>query len=432
MLYPNLSVNEKNHLCISGFDTKELAETYGTPLMVMDENVLRNRCRTFVSSVKEYFPEESGVLFASKALCIKAMYRIIAEEGLQGADVVSCGELFTAVSAGFPAEKLFFHGNNKTDADVAFAMDKGIGYFVCDNVYELDAIQEEAEKRGITQKILIRVTPGIDPHTHVKINTGCIDSKFGAAIETGQAEELIKLALSKKNVSLRGFHCHIGSQMFDPQPYRDALVMMMEFIADIKAGTGYEASILDMGGGFGVPYVESDPVIDYAGQLKIIGALAKDTAARLGLTCPAIMMEPGRSIVADAGTTIYHVGGTKHIPGFRNYVSVNGGMADNPRYTLYGSAYTVLAADRMDEKGKMNCSVVGCCCESGDILQENVYLPEMKKGDLIAVLTTGAYNYSMASNYNRIPRPAIVLVGENGSKVAVARESYEDLIRNDV
>ncbi len=431
MLYPNLSVNEQNHLCISGYDTKDLAAEYGTPLMVLDENVLRERCRTFSKAVADYFPEGSGVLFASKALCIKAMYRIIKDEGFYGADVVSSGELYTAIAAGFPTEKLFFHGNNKTDDDVRFAIESGVGYFVCDNVYELEAIDEEACRHGIIQKILIRVTPGIDPHTHVKINTGCVDSKFGVAIETGQAEELIKLALTKKNISLCGFHCHIGSQMFDPRPYRDALVMMMEFAANIKAKTGYSAGILDMGGGFGVPYTADDPKIDYTEQLKILGSLAKETSERIGLK-PAIMMEPGRSIVADAGTTVYHVGGIKHIPGFRNYVSVNGGMADNPRYTLYGSAYTVLAADRMNEPGKMTCSVVGCCCESGDILQENVYLPEMKKGDLLAVLTTGAYNYSMASNYNRLPRPAIVLVGKDGAKIAVKRESYEDLIRNDI
>lgn len=431
MLYENLSVNQAGHLCFAGFDTTQLAQQFGTALMLMDEQAIRSRCRTYLTAMAEALPAGSKPLYASKALSFKGIYQIMKEEGM-GIDVVSSGELNTAVQAGFPMENAFFHGNGKTDFDIRFAMEHGLGYFVCDNADELAAIDAEAARQGIRQKILLRLTPGIDPHTHAKINTGRIDSKFGAAIETGQAEALILNALSLENVELCGYHCHIGSQIFDHDPFCDAAVLMLQFMAEIKARHGYMPQYLNLGGGMGVPYTADDPAIDYSANIHRIGRLIQDTCAQLGLEAPAILMEPGRSIVADAGITLYTVTSIKKIPGFKNYAAINGGMTDNPRYTLYQSAYTVLPADRMNDKADFVCTIAGCCCESGDLIQENVTLPEPKRGDLLAVLTTGAYNYSMASNYNRVPRPPIVMIGADGPYVAVRRETLDDLTNYDL
>lgn len=431
MIYQNLTINAQGHLAFSGYDTVQLAQEYGTPLMLMDEAVIRNRCREYKDAMARYLPAGSHPLYASKALSIKRMYELMAEENM-GIDVVSSGELYTAVCAGFPMEKAFFHGNSKTDADIRFAIEHGIGYFVCDNADELDAIDREAAKRGICQKILLRLSPGIDPHTHEKINTGRVDCKFGAAIVTGQAEELTLQALKKENVCLEGFHCHVGSQIFDHTPFYDAAVIMLEFIAKMRSSHGFTARILNLGGGMGVPYTAQDATIDYSKNIRKIGELINEICSRLELEPPIILMEPGRSIVADAGITLYTVSAVKDIPGFRTYVSVDGGMADNPRYTLYQSDYTILPANRMNDANEITCTVAGCCCESGDILQENVPLPRSVRGDLLAVLTTGAYNYSMASNYNRIPRPPIVMLGKDGPYTAVRRETYEDLLSYDL
>lgn len=431
MLYKNLAINEKGHLTFAGFDTTELANHYGTALMVMDEEVIRSRCREYKAAMGAYLPAGSRPLYASKALSIKRLYEIMAEEDM-GVDVVSTGELYTAVRAGFPMENAYFHGNSKTDADISFAMENGIGYFVCDNADELDAIDAEAGRRGIRQKMILRVSPGIDPHTHEKINTGRVDSKFGAAIETGQAEELTLRALSKENVELCGYHCHIGSQIFEHTPFCDAAIMMLEFVAQIKEKHGYSAAVVNLGGGMAVPYTVQDAAIDYTKNIRSIGELIAETCEKLGLEAPAILMEPGRSIVADAGITLYSVASIKQIPGFKNYVAIDGGMTDNPRYTLYQAAYTVLPASRMHDEADFVCTIAGCCCESGDLIQEDVKLPKPNRGDLLAVLTTGAYNYSMASNYNRIPRPPIVMVGENGPYLAVRRERLEDLIGYDL
>ena len=427
MLYDNLNVNGSGHLTIAGYDTVDLAAQYGTPLMVLDEAMVRDRCRLYCQAMAESFPAGSMPLYASKALSFKRIYEVAAQEGM-GIDVVSSGELYTAWKAGFPMERAYFHGNNKTDFDISFAMEHGVGCFVCDNLGELAAIDAEAGRRGIRQKVLLRLTPGIDPHTHEKINTGRIDSKFGAAIETGQAEELVVNALSRLNVELIGYHCHIGSQIFDHAPFCDAAVLMLQFLADMKARHGFSAPVLNLGGGMAVPYTAADPAIDYAANIRHIGALVAETCRNLQVDEPVILMEPGRSLVADACTTLYTVGGTKVIPGFKNYVSVDGGMTDNPRYALYQSAYTVELANRMDDPKDFHCTVAGRCCESGDLIQEGVDLPTPHRGDLLAVMTTGAYNYSMASNYNRIPRPAIVMIGENGPYVAVRRESLDDLL----
>ena len=431
MIYKNLAVNPAGHLTVAGHDTTALARQYGTPLMIMDEAVIRNRCREYVKAMADFLPAGSKPLYASKALSLKRIYEIMREEGM-GVDVVSSGELYTAVKAGFPMENAYFHGNSKTDRDIRFAMDNGIGYFVCDSMDELNAINSEAASRKIRQKVLLRLTPGIDPHTHEKINTGRIDCKFGAAIETGQAEELILHALSLENIELLGYHCHIGSQIFDHTPFCDAAILMLEFMAQIKEKHGFSAPVLNLGGGMGVPYTQADGTIDYTANIRSIGKLIDEVCQRLKLTPPAILMEPGRSIVADAGVTLYSVTTVKQIPGFKNYAAVDGGMADNPRFALYQASYTVLPASRMSDERDFVCTIAGCCCESGDLIQENVALPKPNRGDLLAVLTTGAYNYSMASNYNRIPRPPVVMLTADNSYVAVRRESYDDLIGNDL
>jgi diaminopimelate decarboxylase len=431
MICDNLSVNEQGHLLFAGRDVTELATKYGTPLYLLDENKIREKCRIYSESMKESFGEEALPLYAGKALCIKDIYRIMREEGM-GIDVVSSGEIFTARAGGFPLERAYFHGNNKTDADVAYAMDCGVGYFVCDNEEELLAIEREASARGITQRILIRVAPGIDPHTHKAISTGSVDSKFGAAIETGQAEQLTALALAQPHVSLEGYHCHIGSQIFETEPFVDAADIMLNFMADMRARLGFVARELNLGGGMGVPYLEEHPRIDYAQNIAIIARQMKKACAALDFPLPRVRMEPGRSIVADAGLTLYTVGTLKSIPGFRNYVSIDGGMPDNPRYALYESPYTVVMANRMNDAKDTVCTIAGRCCESGDLIQEGVSLPLPVRGDVLAVLTTGAYNYAMASNYNRIPRPAMVRLCDGEDTLILRRETFEDLIKNEL
>ena len=433
MICNNLSVNGEGHLTLGGVDTVTLAQKYGTPLYVMDEDRIRERCRTYKSAMARAFGDKSYPLYASKAASFKQMYRIIMEEGL-GTDLVSSGELYTAASVGFPLERAYFHSNNKTDADIAYAIDSGVGYFVVDNVEELDAIDRIALQKNVKQKILLRLTPGIDPHTYEAVATGKVDSKFGSAIETGQAEQIAKYATSLGNVELYGFHCHVGSQVFDSDVFLRASEIMLDFIALMSKKYGFITRELDLGGGYGVRYRESDPEIDIAANIESVGAHVKAYCQKIGIDMPEIRMEPGRSIVADSGLTIYTAGTVKRIPGYKNYVSVDGGMADNPRYALYRSSYTICLANRMNSTAPtFNCTLAGRCCESGDLLQENVTLPaDIVRGDMIAVLTTGAYNYSMASNYNRLPKPPIVMISGGRDYVAVKRESLEDVCKNDI
>ena len=431
MLYPNLAVGENGRLFFAGHDTVELARSYGTPLVVMDESLIRSRCRTYKAALAEDLPAGSRPLYASKAFCCRRMCAIAQEEGL-GLDVVSPGELYTALLAGFPAEDIFFHGNNKTDADIRYAIESRIGYIVCDNRYELAAIENEAAALGVRQKILLRITPGIDPHTHEKINTGRVDSKFGSAIDTGDADVITGEALKAPHVDLRGFHCHVGSQLFDCSPLCDAAEIMVAFLRAMRDRYGYDCEILNLGSGFGVRYEESDPVIDYAAETHRVTARIRAACAEQNISVPVVLLEPGRSIVADAGITLYTVGGIKHIPGLRNFVSVDGGMTDNPRFTLYQAVHGVLDASHADAKPSGYYTVAGRCCESGDRLAEGAPLPRMERGDVLAMLTTGAYTYSMASNYNRVARPAVVFLGEQGPYIAVRRETFQDLTACDV
>ena len=431
LICENIS-EEGGVLHFAGQNTLELAEKYGTPVYLMDEDRIRDRCRTYVGAMKAALGEKGHVLYASKAASYKRMYEIMEEEGM-GIDVVSSGEICTALRAGFPLEKAFFHSNNKTDADIEYAIANAIGYFVVDNAEELYAIDRIAGNRGVVQPVILRLTPGIDPHTYEEVATGKVDSKFGTAIETGQAEQITKLALTFRHIRLAGFHCHVGSQVFDSDVYIATVEIMLDYIAHVKALLGFETEILDLGGGYGVRYTDDQPHIDIAANIHMVAQALEKKAAALGIRLPHIYMEPGRSIVADAGMTLYTVGTVKRITGYKNYVSVDGGMTDNPRFVLYGAPYTVVPAGKMPEKREMVCDVVGRCCESGDVIQENVRMPEsIRRGDIIACLTTGAYHYSMASNYNRIPRPPVVMLRNGESYIAVRRETPEDLVALDV
>ncbi len=431
MLHQNLSINEKGHLTINGHDTVELAKEYGTPCYIMDEDMIRFNCRMYKEALEENFGIGSMPLYASKAFSCKKIYEIAKEEGI-GCDVVSGGELYTAYKAGFPMENVFFHGNNKTDADIKLALDCKIGYFVVDNNEELLALNEQAKERNIKQKILLRITPGIDPHTHKAIVTGSVDSKFGSAIETNQAMAIVKFALEQSNLELCGVHCHIGSQIFDCEPFTDAAEIMIDFICQIKKETGAEMKILNLGGGMGVRYIEDDPIIDYKENINKIAEKIKAYAEKHSVKLPIILMEPGRSLVAAAGLTLYTVGSVKEITGFKNYVSIDGGMPDNPRYALYQSLYTSVVANKADKKADYTCTIAGRCCESGDLIAENTKIVRPERNDVLAVLCTGAYNYSMSSHYNRLPKPPVVMVSKDKKYIAVARESYDDLIRNDL
>ncbi len=431
MLSSNITIGANGHLYFGGQDTVAMAREYGTPLYLMDEVRIRQNMRMYIDAFRTHFGGDCQPLYASKANSFKRIYEIAREEGM-GIDVVSSGEIYTAMKAGFPLEKAYFHSNNKTDWDIAFAMDNGVGFFVVDNREELDAINDIAGQKGLKQPILLRLTPGVDPHTYEAISTGKVDSKFGTAIETGQALEMVRYTLGLAHIDLRGFHCHVGSQVFGEDIYERASDIMLTFMAQCRDEFGVSLEQLDMGGGYGVRYMDGDDQVDIPAAIGRVAAHMKAKCAQLGMDLPKISMEPGRSIVGDAGMTLYSVGTIKKITGYKNYVSVDGGMTDNPRYALYGSKYTVYLASRPGDPCDLVADVVGRCCESGDIVQPNVSLPEPKRGEILAVCTTGAYNYSMASNYNKVNRPATVMVTPETSYVAVRRESLEDLVRNDV
>ncbi len=427
----SLSVNEKGHLTIGGVDTVYLAEKYGTPLYVMDEASIRGALRDYKKSIDENYENGGMVAFASKACAFKAIYEIVKEEGC-GADVVSGGELYTAIQAGFPPERLYFHGNFKTEDELAMALDYGVGRIIVDNGEELEALSAMAKARNVTANIYLRITPGVDAHTHSFIMTGQNDSKFGFTLETGEALQAAKKAAAMPNIALKGMHCHIGSQIFDEAPFAHTAELMIGFLAQVRDETGLTLTELNMGGGFGSRYVESDVVLPYGEYMRRIAGAMKEVAAKLSFPLPYIVIEPGRSIVGNAGITLYTVGSVKHIPGIRTFVIVDGGMTDNPRYALYQSKYTAVVANKANLPADQVVTIAGRCCESGDLIQEHTKLQPCQRGDIVAVMTTGAYNYSMSSNYNRIPRPAIVMIKDGTDRVVVKAETYADVMRNDL
>lgn len=427
----NLNVNEKGHLTIAGIDTINIAKEYGTPLYVMDEDLIREHCRSFKNSIEKYYNGKGMACYASKAFSCKAMCKIIKEEGI-GLDVVSEGELYTADSVAFPMEKICFHGNNKTDNELKLAVEKKVGRIIVDNVFELERLDKIAAAFNTKANIMFRIKPGIDAHTHDFVKTGQIDSKFGVALENGEAFEIVEKAISLNNVNLIGLHCHIGSQIFDIDPFVHAAEVMIELIEKIKNELNYEIKELNLGGGFGIKYTEEDTPVEYDKYMEKVSERVKTLCKEKSLELPFILIEPGRSIVAPAGITLYTLGSVKKIPNIRTYISVDGGMCDNPRYALYKSKYDVVVANKASEPQSETVTIAGKCCESGDLIGENVNIQNAEAGDIIAVLATGAYNYSMSSNYNRIPKPAVVMIKDNKTRVVVKRETLEDIIRNDL
>ena len=427
----NLNVNENGNLTIGGVDTTVLAQQYGTPLYVFDENKIRESCRRFKESMERCYGGNGMVCYASKAFSCMEMCRVIKDEGL-GLDVVSGGELYTALKAGFDASKIGFHGNNKTDEELEYAVSSDIGHIIVDNFSELARLEKIAGRLGKKPHIMFRIKPGIDAHTHDFVKTGQIDSKFGFALETGEAFEAVKEALSCENLDFMGVHCHIGSQIFDIDPFEEAARVMIEFIAKIKNELNHEVRELNLGGGFGIKYLNEHDPAPYETYMERISKVVKNSCEELGINQPAILIEPGRSIAAPAGITLYTVGARKEIPGIRTYVSIDGGMCDNPRYILYQSEYEAIVANKASQERDENVTIAGKCCESGDLIGENMPLQHAESGDIIAVLATGAYNYSMSSNYNRIPKPAVVFVKDGESRIVVKRETFEDIIRNDI
>ena len=427
----HLEVNEQGHLVIGGCDTTELAKTYGTPLYVMDEVSIRENIRMYRDAMERHYEGKGMVLYASKAFCTTAICRIAHQEGI-GLDVVSGGEIHTALAAGFPMEKVWFHGNNKTPEELTLALSCGVGRIVVDNLEELALLDRLAAAQGRNIDISVRVKPGVDAHTHEFIQTGSIDSKFGVALENGEALRFAQKTLEMPHITLTGLHCHIGSQIFDLAPFELTAEVMLGFAASLRDLYGIEISELNLGGGFGIKYTESDDPVEYDRYIQSVSLVVNRVCQEKGLTRPRMLMEPGRSIVAPAGITLYTVGNVKEIADVRTYVAVDGGMFDNPRYALYQSKYTFHLANRMHAENAALVTVAGKCCESGDLLGKDVPLPDARPGDLLAVMATGAYNYSMAMNYNRNVRPAVVLVRDGRHRIIVKRETYADVIRNDV
>jgi len=429
-LHGTSRINDKGHLEIGGCDAVELAKQYGTPLYVMDEALIRQRCREFMQAFRET-GLRFQVAYASKAFCVMAMCRIAEEEGLS-LDVVSDGELYTALQAGYPPERIHFHGNNKTPFEIEMALDAKIGCFVVDNFVEMSMLNELAAKRNMVVNVLLRITPGVEAHTHDYISTGQQDSKFGFDLGNGTARRAVEQAIQMSNLKLIGLHSHIGSQIFEVEGFRMAVEKVGQFAADLRDELKVTMSVINLGGGFGIRYKEGDTPLPIRQYVEAIAGAVKETFALRDYPVPEIWIEPGRSIVGEAGTTLYTVGTSKEIPGVRKYIAVDGGMMDNPRPALYQAVYEAMLANRANEPEEEVVSIAGKACESGDMLIWDLKLPKAQPGDILAVSCTGAYNYSMASNYNRIRRPAVVFVYNGTSDLVVQRESLENIVALDV
>jgi len=426
-------INEKGRLEIGGADTVELAKKFGTPLYVYDENHIRNMMRVYRETLQNEYDGNGLVLYASKAFSCMGMYAIAKSEGL-GADVVSGGELYTALKAGFPPEKIMMHGNNKLKDELTLAVKSNVGWIVVDSLYEADILNNLAQEAGKVQNILLRINPGVEAHTHSFVQTATPDSKFGFSVADGSAKETVKNLLTKTNLCLKGFHCHIGSQIFEKQSFVLAAEKCFSFLADLKE-LDFEAEVLNLGGGYGIRYTKDDPDLrfsDYADFFKALIDAVKSACVNRNLKRPYLCIEPGRSIVGEAGITLYTVGAIKEIKGIKKYLAVDGGMFESPRYCLYGSKYEAVLANRANEEATEVVSIAGKCCESGDLIGEGFNLPAAKSGDILAVFSTGAYHYSMASNYNRNLVPPVVLIKDKKAEYLVKPQTYDDLIRNDV
>ena len=429
-LFPStVEVSRGDHLTLGGCDAVDLASEYGTPLYVFDEETLRNTCREFVDEFTGVY-SNTKVLYASKAFLNPAVASLVSEEGL-GIDVVSGGELAVAKAVDFPPTDIYFHGNNKGADELELALEYGIGRIVVDNFHELELLNNLATARCVTQDIMLRLSPGVDPHTHAKTTTGVLDSKFGFSIETGDAERAIQAALSASNLDLVGIHFHLGSPIFELEPYVIAIDTVLSFLEPFKSD-GLELREFSPGGGFAIGYVQDrlpSPIASYAEV--IVSALTR-RASDLGFGEPTLVIEPGRAIVGRAGVALYTVGAVKEIPGVRKYISLDGGMGDNIRPALYDSTYEAVVANRMSDEPEETVTLAGKYCESGDILVKDALLPTLEAGDLIAIPASGAYAPAMASNYNWSPRPAIVMVKDGKSRLIRRRETYQDMMLADV
>lgn len=420
---------KENNLFIGGISAQALVKEYGSPLFVMDEALIEKNCSDFYKSFK-CNENNNRVAFAGKAFLTMAMCKLVDNQGLY-LDVVSGGELYTAYKANFPMERVYFHGNNKTLEEMELGVKLGVGRFVVDNLYELENLNNIARDQGTKQKIYLRLTPGIEAHTHDYIKTGQIDSKFGFTPVNNGIMNAVKEALSYDFLDLAGLHCHIGSQIFDLEPYRDAAEIMLNYINEIKRETGHLVKELDLGGGFGVHYTDEDHPRKISEYCETILNRVDEVCSSLALERPILTIEPGRSIVANAGTTLYKVGSIKTIEGVRTYLAVDGGMTDNIRTSLYQAKYEACIANNIESDNKELYTIAGKCCESGDILIKDIELPKANTGDILAVGTTGAYGFSMSSNYNRNVLPGVVFVKNDTSRVVYRRQSYDDLLAND-
>jgi diaminopimelate decarboxylase len=428
--YGTTGVNKQGNLEIGGVDAVQLADKYGTPLYVYDVALIRERAQGFKQTF-EVQGMKAQVAYASKAFSTIAMIQLAEDEGLS-LDVVSGGELFTAITAGFPVERIHFHGNNKSIDELNMALDYGVGCIVVDNFYELNLLKNLCHEKNAKMKILLRVTPGIEAHTHDYILTGQEDSKFGFDLQNGQAEMALIDALQSDHIEVLGLHCHIGSQIFETTGFLLATQKIFEKMNKWKNELSYEAKVLNLGGGFGIRYTKEDEPIPPAQYVNEIIIEVKKWIEAYSMKMPEIWIEPGRSLVGDAGITLYRVGSQKEVPNVRKYLAVDGGMSDNIRPALYQAKYEAVLANKPLEKATETVSIAGKCCESGDMLIWDLPLPEQEKDDILAVFCTGAYGYSMSNNYNRIPRPPVVFVENGEDRLVVKRESYEDLVRLDI
>lgn len=420
----------QGRLLVGDIPAADLAREHGTPVYVMDEERLRTNCRAYVGALRAAYPRARAV-FASKALCCMATCRLAYDEGL-ALDVVSAGEIHTALRAGVPAADLLLHGSNKTPDELRLALERGVGRIVVDNIYELELLDTLTARTGRTADVLLRLTPGIEPHTHQAIQTGGVDSKFGFGMADGTAHEAVARALKVPGIRLRGLHCHIGSQVMDLDPFVRAAEAMMEFVAWMAREHRAAVDELDLGGGLGIRYLREDEPPTIEAYVNALAGVVRRRAEEHRLPLPLLMVEPGRSIVGDAGATLYTVGAVKTIAGVRTYVSVDGGMYENPRPALYQARYQAVLVDRLAEPPAETVTIAGRCCESGDVLIWEARLPQPRPGDVLAVFSTGAYNFSMAGNYNRYPRPPIVFVSGGRSRVVVAGETIDDLLARDL
>ena len=429
-LFPvTAAVNADDHLTLGGCDVVDLAREFGTPLYVFDEDTLRGMCREFVAEFGKRYPD-SKVAYASKAFVNPAIARIVAEEGL-GLDVVSGGELAVAKAVDFPAEDIYFHGNNKTPDELEFALDYGIGQVVVDSFHELETLDEIAGRRGMRQDIMLRLSPSVDPHTHTATTTGILDSKFGFSIETGDAAKAIRQSLRAANLNLVGIHFHLGSPIFELEPYALGVEVALNFLSQFKE-EGLQLREFSPGGGFAIGYLRNEPPPEISEYAEVIAASATRLCDELGFGTPRLIVEPGRSIVGRAGVALYTVGGIKDIPTVRKYVSLDGGMGDNIRPAIYGSEYEAVLASRMSASSEEVVTLAGKYCESGDVLVRDITMPVVKPGDIIAIPSSGAYAPSMASNYNLNGRPAIVMAKDGDARLIRRRESYADMMMMDV